>query len=346
MSHLYRPAILFLLVNNMSSGGSSGTGGGSTSRSGLLNSATLTADQITKYLHYTTVVEVVPDARSISAAIDKNKPGIVIFEAIWVTPKEVKALTEKYFDIIFVTRVHSEIPFLAHENNAIKYLKELTGIKNSFISFNSFETEREIFTLGWNPIYLPNIYCDVFDAEICPPKPECGTLNFGCFGSIRPFKNHLMQSLAAILYGKIHKQKVRFHINATRVEQQGGCALGNMRAFFDGTDNELVEHSWLDRKEFLELVGEMDLGMQLSFNESFNIISADFCLKGIPIIVSDAIDWMPKESRASVDKMDDILSKMNYALRKKHRVVRDNISALDKHNTISLRSWNEFLESI
>lgn len=159
-------------------------------------------------------------------------------------------------------------------------------------------------------------------------------------------KNQLLQAMMAAAFCKIHGLKLFFHMNTSRVEQQGGCVLGNIQALFAGTDSVLVEHQWLNRKEFLELVASMDLMMQLSFNESFNIVAADAVLMGIPIVVSDTIDWMPKESRAAVDNMEDILAKMDRVLKRRHRAVRDNISALEKHNEASVNAWSKFLKSI
>jgi hypothetical protein len=334
--------ILFLLVNNISP--TSKYGG--TSRSGLLNSATMTADQVTRYLHYKTIVEIVPNAEAIPAAINEYKPDVVILEAIWVSPGKVKDLLATYPEVVFVTRVHSEVPFLAHENNAISFIKQLSSMHNSYVAFNSYETEREFHALGYRPAYLPNVFTDVYQVE-GPTTPFDGKeLHCGCFGSIRPMKNQLLQAMMAALYCDIHKIKLHFHINATRVEQQGGCALGNMRAFFDGTQHTLVEHDWLDRPQFLDLVGKMDLMMQLSLNESFNIVTADAVLKGVPIIVSDTIGWMPKESRAEVDNKDSILAKMGRVLERRATAVVENVQALDKHNMDSIQSWSAFLKSL
>jgi hypothetical protein len=36
----------------------------------------------------------------------------------------------------------------------------------------------------------------------------------------------------------------------------------------------------------------MDIGMQVSLSESFNIVSADFVSMGVPIVVSNDIEWI------------------------------------------------------
>lgn len=334
--------ILFLLVNNMTPTNKYG----GTSRSGLMNSATMTAQQLTTYLHYSTVVDTVPSAAGIIEKIKKYKPKFVILEAIWVTADQVLVLTQDFPDTVFITRVHSEVPFLAHENGVIAQLQKLASIHNSYIAFNSRETERQFFTLGYRPAYLPNIFTDVYQVEV-PAGPFCSkTMNVGCFGSIRPMKNQLLQAMMAAAYCDIHKIELLFHMNTSRVEQQGGCALGNIRAFFEGTEHTLIEHDWLDRADFLKLVKGMDLMLQLSFNESFNIVSADAVLMGVPLVVSDTIGWMPEESRASVDSMDDILYKIDRVLKRRQRAVGDNIRHLDRYNMGAVSDWSKFLKSI
>ena len=341
MNNSNYPTILFVLVNHINSAGPYGG-----SKSGLLNSATMTANQVHDYLHYNTVVVVVQDSNQVWKEIVKYKPDVCILEAIWVGPAKMQNLVELYPDVIFITRVHSEIPFLANEGYAISWIKGLIAIKNSYVAFNSLATERQFFALGYKPYYLPNIYSDVNDVIPQPSDKQDHILDVGCFGSIRPMKNQLFQAMTAALYCNLHHLKLRFHINASRVEQQGGSALNNIRAFFEGTDHELVEHGWLERDEFLKLVSTMDIGMQLSFNETFNIVSADFIFEGIPIVVSPTISWMPKESRAQFDSMEDIMAKMQYCLQRPVKVANDNILALDKHNLDSIKSWKKVLRSL
>ena len=67
--------------------------------------------------------------------------------------------------------------------------------------------------------------------------------NVGCFGAIRPMKNHLMQAVAAIEFANRNNLTLRFHVNAGRIESNGNNSIKNVRALFEHLpDNELVEH--------------------------------------------------------------------------------------------------------
>src|SRR5689334_13150548 len=98
-------------------------------------------------------------------------------------------------------------------------------------------------------------------------------INIASFGSLRPFKNQLIQAVAAIVFAEQKDKILYFHINSTRMEQGGESVIKNIKALFEGTDHKLVEHGWLEQHHFLELVSRMDLGMQISFTESFNLVA-------------------------------------------------------------------------
>ncbi len=126
-------------------------------------------------------------------------------------------------------------------------------------------------------------------------------LNVGCLGAIRPLKNQLLQAVAALSAARALGKRLRFHVNATRVEGQGRSPsiLANLRSLFGHAVNaELVAHPWLPRPDFLSLCRQMDVGMQVSFSETFNIVAADFVTNDIPIVVSPEISWVDSRAQA------------------------------------------------
>ena len=145
-------------------------------------------------------------------------------------------------------------------------------------------------------------------------------LNIGCFGAIRPLKNQLIQAMAAIKFVDDLGGELHFHVNAGRVEQKGQAVLRNLEALFDNTGHFLVEHPWMDHHDFLKVVGEMDLCMQVSFSETFNIVAADSIACGIPTVVSREIPWA-KIGFADPTDMESIAK----ALRNAWRFRRTNV---------------------
>jgi hypothetical protein len=338
MSHV---KILFLLKQSDVYGNYSST----TSKSGLLNSARITAHQLNKYFHTDSKVEVCKDGNEVDKFVFQFKPLYCIIEAIWVTPAKFKELTRLHPNVHFIVLIHSNIPFLGYEGMAIEWIKEYVKIKRVHVGFNSLSAYSEFIKADVVPDgkadYLPNVYYDVCEKNV--PDENKRTIDVGCFGAIRPFKNSLIQCFAAIVFAKKLGMKLNFHINATRPEQGGQSVLKNMIALFAGTENRLIEHEWQDREVFLWVISKMDLCMQVSFSETFNVVSADAVLENVPVIVSSQIDWMPQDQQADLYSVNDMVNKLDYAYHHKKLVAKRNVFALDKYNRVALEAWKAFL---
>jgi hypothetical protein len=162
-------------------------------------------------------------------------------------------------------------------------------------------------TINDRVVYLPNYYPSEDKGFARPPKQK-DSVNIGCFGAIRPLKNQLIQALAAIEYADKNKQKLFFHINGNRLEGGGDPILHNLRALFaHSTKHELVEHAWQPHANFLDLIATMDLGMQVSFTESFNIVAADMVTVGVPVVTSPEIVWVSKVFHADPTSVDSMV---------------------------------------
>jgi hypothetical protein len=131
-------------------------------------------------------------------------------------------------------------------------------------------------------------------------------------------KNNFQQALAAIEFAESIGKRLRFHINSSRVEQKGDNVLKNLKALFENSPHDLVEHMWYKHDAFLREASKMDIGMQVSFSESFNIVTADFVTAQVPIVASDDIAWMPPLLKVSPTSHEGMVRrlKMAYRLRK------------------------------
>jgi hypothetical protein len=312
---------------------------------GLVNSSQFVSNFLNQNKIESKVV-VVKDANFIDAAVYKYRPTHVIMSAIWVTPEKIEVLSKKYPQITWVIRIHSKVPFIAHEGNAIDWMKRYGQIGgNVVMAGNSIEFCGDISkSLGIPCYFLPNIYYPTYDAPsklFCPKKDF---VNIGCLGAVRPFKNHLLQAMAAMRFGNKNNLKIKFHINATRTEQNGQQVLQNLRSLFKGTKHELIEHGWLDHVEFLNLVSKMDIGMQVSISETYNIVAADFVYSDISIVVSNEIGWMPffaKCDPQDIDSITSTLSKTYFYIGKLNRFFAK--VNLRKENRNSGKKWLEYL---
>ena len=118
-----------------------------------------------------------------------------------------------------------------------------------------------------------------------------------------------------------------------------------LKALFYGSGHELVFHDWCDHAEFLKLVKKMDVGMQVSLSETFNIVAADFVSQGIPIVVSSEVDWMPRLSRADPTSIFDIVEELESVLvLSRIGLIHLNMFTLSMHNWRSIKAWQQLVK--
>jgi len=172
------------------------------------------------------------------------------------------------------------------------------------------------------------------------------TISIGCFGALRPLKNHLQQAIWAMMFADKIGKHLEFHINRSEFEKdESSPVLKNLHSLFSSTPHTLVEHPWVEHDEFLKLVKTMDLGLQMSFTETFNIVTADFVYCGVPIVVSDEIDWMNFLYKANPSNRYDVLFKMFIAYYgKKINLHNLNRRGLIKYNKRSINSWFDYID--
>jgi hypothetical protein len=301
---------------------------------GLRTSALFVVNMLLAEGHRAKLVEAI-DGNSIDALVSQNKPRRVVIEAIWVTPAKMAELQRLWPKVKWTVRVHSEIPFLSNEGNAVAWIAAYRN-QGVEIAFNSEETALDFEILG-SVSYLPNFYPL---RKPRPSRPSSDCLNVGCFGAIRPLKNQLIQAFSAIQYAKEMGLKLVFHMNGSRIEQSGSNNLKNISALLDAAGHTLELHPWLTHDEFLELISEMDICLQVSLSESFNITSADAVSMGVPLVGSDAIEWLPRRSRAKVNSAWSIVQAMKLA---DVTAVIMNHAALEKYIQNSVTIWNKWI---
>jgi glycosyltransferase involved in cell wall biosynthesis len=282
--------------------------------SGLFNSVKFMVDMLSESGVDCKMVDVV-DNNCIDREVSLFKPTHVIIEALWVVPSKFAVLTKLHPKVKWIIRLHSELPFIAGEGMTFEWLNEYVTYHNVFIAANSERIFEDLKDLFHKPIqYLPNYY-PIEKAEIVIQEDkDPDMLDIGCFGAIRPLKNQLIQAVAAIRFANKIGKSLRFHINGNRVEGKGETVLRNIRALFAGhQEHELVEHSWMPHAEFVNVLKDMDVTMQVSFSETYNIVAADAIAAGVPVVSSKEIKFVCPLFYADPTDTQDIMDKVERA---------------------------------
>jgi hypothetical protein len=315
---------------------------------GLVNSCRFIAEALKSY-NVESVIEEVVDNNKIDCAVSQHKPSHVFIEALWVVPEKFPILIELHPSVKWYVRLHSQTPFLSNEGIAFQWLaayNKLAQEDSRFnISANADKLVKELTrSLNYNVEYLPNIYNQTSDFKY-KFNHNKKDIHIGVFGAIRPMKNHVEQAIASMIYARLYNKQLFFHVNSTNFEAKTGeSIIKNLRNLFAGTEHQLVEHDWLNHEDFIKIIKTIDIALQVSFSETFNIVAADFVANNIPVIGSKEINWMSQFYQASPNDAFEIAQNIDFAL----SLANLNIHGLNKfglkaYNKKSLNTWLKFL---
>jgi hypothetical protein len=326
--------------------------GSSDSSYGLINSSNGIKDFLVDKRYDVKVVTVI-DYNGIDKEVYNYKPDIVIIEALWVTGTKIKELSElpRYKNIKWIIRVHSDMSFLCTETMALTYINDYIALNNPnvIVSLNNKEfIENLSITLNYIFLYLPNII-SILDDSTYIKSTDNTVINIGCFGALRILKNQCFQALCSINAAEKLKKKLKFHItsDADYDPNNSNPILKNLVELFKNTKHELVIHKWMPNDQFSELIKTMDIGIQISYTESFNIVAANFVNNNKIIVVSEDIDWMPGYLKVSPTNYDEVINKIIFAYKyKDNRLVKiPMILNLASYNKTAKSIWTKFLKS-
>jgi hypothetical protein len=325
---------------------------------GLYNSASF-VNKMLQDLGVESNMEVAIDNNCIDRLVTKHRPSHVIIEALWVVPTKFTVLNPLHKNVTWIVRLHSEMPFLAGEGMAMDWLGEYANFSNILIGVNAPRMMRDVkFYLqhkyDWSDdeinrrvIYMPNYYPTEFKTKEYAVGNK-DHIDIGCFGAIRPLKNHMLQAMASIRFAESLGKKLHFHINGGRIEMKGEPVMNNLRALFEHLNakgHQLISHGWTPRDEFLELCATMDIGMQCSFSETFNIVGADFISQGVPILGSSEIPWSADEFCGDPTSSEDIFNKLTLIHNNSQRNVLQHQDILTRYVAETQGIWAEHFKN-
>lgn len=282
----------------------------------------------------------------LAAALDGGAVRLAILQANAVPLPDLAALARGRPATAFVLRVHSNLAFLQSEPAAFGYLRGVLdmGLPNLTAAAVSARLAGEVSEL-WGPcIHLPNLY-DLARASARQPSGRDAPLRAGDFGAPRLQKHVPVGAAAALLLARELDRDLEFFVN-TKEEAAGSPVPAMLRAMFAGLGwAKLIEVPWGPPGPFRDLVATMDLHLQLSATETFNICCADAAACGVPSVVGECIDWMPAETHAPVD---DARAAADVGL----RLLADPAAgarcraALEAHQARAVSTWRRWLAGL
>jgi glycosyltransferase involved in cell wall biosynthesis len=294
----------------------------------------------------------IDDLRTKLAAAQRSTPGTpvthVVISAPWLATADLAALCMLYHQVDFSVVSHSNVGFLQADPNGITLLRQAGDLQTGSINFHIAANSQK-FIDWWQEVYhqpmrwLPNMYALSTDEYVVQRWTPGSVLRVGSFGAIRPLKNLLTAGGAALELAQRLQTDLEFNISAGRAEGGGDTVLRGLLAMYANLpDATVVQNGWQSWPVFLRLVRSMDLLIQPSYTESFSMVTADAIGQGVPVVASDAIDWLPQRWIASNDDASEIADVASDLLFSPH-VQKQGLAALKYHNATGLRSWSGML---
>jgi glycosyltransferase involved in cell wall biosynthesis len=271
----------------------------------------------------------------------------VVISAPWIATADLSKLVFDYPDTEFVVVSHSNIGFLQADPRAIELLRQGSELEQAAPNFHIAGNSPK-FRTWWQATYqtrlllLPNMY--PFDSIRQKPQWSGGRLRIGCFCAIRPYKNVLTAAAAALEVGvRLRSTDLEFWISGGRTEGGGGTITNAIHQMYKNMPRaKVVENTWQSWPSFVATVGSMDLLLQPSYTEGFNMVTADGISRGVASVVGEAIGWAPSNWIASTDAASDIANKA-VALLHDPSAAEEGVEALIRNNDNALNHWKKFL---
>lgn len=316
-----------------------------TSSTGLVSSVKFVQDMLSSMNHESKLIAI-KDFGQIEKFVDEFKPSFVIIEAVFVTPALIRDFTARRPGIVVAIRIHSELPFIAVEGHITEWMRPYSEIPNCVIASNSDRLTSTLMALyNTEVLYLPNYYSPaVQEAKDRFPLAE-GSVKIGCFGAVRLLKNQYAQAVSAMIYANRKNIKLEFHMNSPEVGDKFSTQISNnIRSLFKNTPHKLVFHEWLDHNRFVELVRTMDLCMQMSYSETFNMTAADTVTARVPIVASPEIRWLPTGAHADPNSVKSMVASIDRAL--VYNRTKLNYDNLVIYNRDSIKAWKNVIDEL
>lgn len=290
------------------------------------------------------------DDHGLKEALHQNPDTThVVISAPWVLTSTFAYLCARYPNVHFAVVSHSNVGFLQADTNGIKLLKEALDLEGQMYNFHLAGNCKEF--QGWIEetfkapcTFLPNMY---YLHHQHGRKKECwdgGTLRIGAFGATRILKNFVSAAAAAMEIASALGVQTEIWFNSGRDDGPESKRLRQAisQLVTEMPNVELKFHNWSSWSVFKRLVGSMNLLLQPSYTESFNMVTADGVSQGVPSVVSEVVTWAPHSWKARIDDVNDI-ARVGLGLLRDPGASRAGLHALQKYVLDGHVAWRDYL---
>jgi len=274
----------------------------------------------------------------------------VIISAPWIPTAKLADLAVKYPKIQFTVVCHSNVGFLMADTNGVKLLRQELELQKLVDNFqvagnNANFTKWASTVYQTEVVFLPNLYN--LEGMKNPNKRHYWKpghlLKIGCFGAVRPLKNAISATAAALQIAVLLDVDTEIWFSSGRNEGAVGIMSAIEQLVANHPKIKIRHNDWQAWPGFRDTVGKMHLLMQPSYTESFNMVTADGIYEGVPSVVSDVIDWVPKNWVGKADDVNDLARVGMELLTMPRQEAKAGQKAIKKYVANGVKAWESFL---
>ena len=301
---------------------------------------------------YDEVYQQIKAANDLAVQHNSIRPTHVIINSpSWLTVRQFETLAHTFPHIEFILQNHTGCAYLSIDRNSeesgimanrkiIDLQRSMTNVKVSGNNTRFVKWLRE--TYRCECLYLPNLY-DV--QSFVNPYPRhreiSGTLRIGSFGAPRPWKNQLTAAMAAYQLARNMGVNLELYVNSRR-DYEKLLFQSRLDLFIGEKDAKLIDVPWEPWPKFRNTTAYMHLLLQPSFDETFNVVTADGIAAGVASVTSSSIEWTPEDWQAKCEDPSSI-AKVGYHLLHDRHAVEDGREALLQYVKVGVEYWKDFL---
>lgn len=272
----------------------------------------------------------------------------VIVSAPWINAVRFKQFCLEFPNIEFVLLNHSGCAFLSIDKHGIQTNRDCLDLElhvhNFRVAGNNIRFVNWVTrAFGVPCLHLPNLYDTESFINPYPRRGITNPLRLGSFGAGRIWKNQLTAAEAAVEIGRALGVDIELYVNAKRPDGGERTIEARKELFTNLRGCKLIEVPWEPWSRFRSTMGLMNLGLQPSFDETFNVVTADGIAVGVPSVTSSSIEWTPRQWWSNTpEDPTDIMKTALYLLQDSFSVDegRENLKQYVKNG---LRLWKKYL---
>lgn len=278
--------------------------------------------------------------------VESSKPSHVAVLAPWVESDYFRKLASENPNVNFLCSSHSNPGFLQVDTRGTELLRSYIRLQhvtwNFGVSGNSARFAKWLTRVyGAECTHLPNLY-ELHGGVPSRTSWNGGPLRIGTFGAIRQLKNFMTAAAAALELAASLRCHLEFWMSQDTTAGSANIQNSITEMFKDLPSAKVMRLGWLSWPRFVQFIGTMHLVLHPSYTETFSVVTADAISKGVPVVASDAVEWLPDHWKASSDDPSAIARVGRHLLQDPH-TASEGWEALSKNNEMGVAAWKKWL---